>query len=137
VRAIDAAGNTDTSPATRSFLVSTTQGGDTTPPTVVSTVPVTGATGVSPTINNVKATFSETMLISSISGQTFRLFKSGSTTKTAAKVSYDLSTRTAKLNPTNNLQKGATYRAVVTTGAKDVGGNPLAQQKEWLFTVKR
>jgi hypothetical protein len=137
VQAIDAAGNTSTSPATRSFAVSTTQGGDTTAPTVISTVPGPGATGVSPTINNVKATFSEAMLASSITGQTFMLFKNGSTTQIAAKVSYDPSTRTAKLNPTNNLQRGVTYRAVVTTGAKDVAGNPLVQQKEWLFTVKR
>jgi hypothetical protein len=138
VQAIDAAGNTSTSPATRSFTVSTTtQGGDTTAPTVISTVPGPGATGVSPTINNVKATFSEAMLASSITGQTFILFKNGSTTQIAANVSYDPSTRTAKLNPTNNLQRGVTYRAVVTTGAKDVAGNPLVQPKEWLFTVKR
>ena len=65
------------------------------------------------------------------------LFKNGSTTKIAAKVSYDPSTRTAKLNPTNNLQRGVTYRAVLTTGAKDVAGISLVQQKEWLFTVKR
>jgi large repetitive protein len=138
VQAIDAAGNIDTSPATRSFTVSTTQGADTTPPTVLdSTVPGPGATGVSPSINNVKATFSEAMLASSLNGQTFMLFNNGSTTKIAAKVSYDSSTRTAKLNPTNNLQRGVTYRAVVITGAKDVAGNALLQQKEWLFTVKR
>jgi hypothetical protein len=100
-------------------------------------VPGPGATGVSPTINNVKATFSEAMMTSSITGQTFMLFKNGSTTKIAAKVSYDPSTRTAKLNPTNNLQRGVTYRAVLTTGAKDVAGISLVQQKEWLFTVKR
>jgi len=61
-------------------------------------------------------------MASSITGQTFMLFKNGSTTKIAAKVSYDPSTRTAKLNPTNNLQRGVTYRAVLTTGAKDVAG---------------
>jgi hypothetical protein len=77
------------------------------------------------------------MMASSINGQAFMLFKNGSTTKVAANVSYDSSTRTGKLNPTNNLQRGVTYRAVVTTGAKDVAGNPLVLQKEWLFTVKR
>jgi hypothetical protein len=65
------------------------------------------------------------------------LFKNGSTTQIGVKVNYDSSTRTAKLNPSNNLQRGVTYRAVVTTGAQDVAGNPLVQQKEWLFTVKR
>jgi Bacterial Ig-like domain len=43
----------------------------------------------------------------------------------------------SKLNPNNNLQRGVTYRAVLTTGVQDVAGNPIAQQKEWLFTVKR
>jgi hypothetical protein len=41
------------------------------------------------------------------------------------------------------LRSGVTYKAVVTTGAKDVAGNPLdqnptaagLQQKVWLFTV--
>ena len=122
----------------------TTPGGDTTPPTVVSTVPGSDATGVSPSINNVKATFSEAMDASTIDGDpstitatTFMIFGNGSTTQVAAKVSYDSSTRTAKLNPNNNLRRGVTYRAVLTTGVQDVAGNPLAQQIEWLFTVKR
>ena len=74
---------------------------------------------------------------STITATTFMLFTNGSTTQVAAKVSYDSSTRTAKLNPNDNLMRGVTYRAVVTTGVHDVAGNPLAQQIEWLFTVKR
>jgi hypothetical protein len=51
----------------------------------------------------------------------------------------------ATLNPTNSLRAGVTYKAVVTTGAKDEAGNPLdqnttntgLQQKRWVFfTVK-
>jgi hypothetical protein len=34
------------------------------------------------------------------------------------------------------LQSGVTYKAVVTTGAKDSVGNPLAQQYKWFFTVR-
>jgi hypothetical protein len=129
VRAIDAAGNTDTSPATRSFTVSTTQGGDTTPPTLVSTVPTAGATEVAPT-TDVTAAFSEDMDASSINGQTFKLLKKGSTTKIAATASYpdpNSPPYTAKLDPTNSLKAGVTYKAVVTTGARDTAGNPLAQ----------
>jgi hypothetical protein len=74
---------------------------------------------------------------STITATTFMLFQNGSTTQVAANASYDSSTRTAKLNPNNNLRRGVTYRAVLTTGVQDVAGNPLAQQKEWLFTVKR
>jgi N-acetylglucosamine-6-sulfatase len=115
---------------------------DTTPPRVTSTTPAQNATGVAPSVNPT-ATFSEAMRVSSITGQTFKLFKNGATTKLAATVSYSGSTRTAKLDPINSLQRGITYKVVVTTGAKDVAGNPLdqnstttgLQQKTWLFTV--
>ena len=144
VVATDNVGNTNSVSHTYTVNDPTTPGGDTTAPTVVSTVPGSGAMGVSPSINNVKATFSEAMDASTTDGDpstitatTFMLFTNGSTTKVAAKVSYDSSTRTAKLNPNNNLRRGLTYRAVLTTGVQDVAGNPLAQQIEWLFTVKR
>ena len=63
----------------------------------------------------------------------------------AAAVSYSEATDKATLNPTKALRKGATYKAVVTTGAKDVAGSPLdqntakagLQQKRWVFTVKK
>jgi hypothetical protein len=114
---------------------------DTTPPMVTSTVPPL-VNGIAPTIN-VKATFSEDMKASTINATTFKLFKKGSTTKKAAKVSYNADTDTAKLDPTNNLRRGATYKAVVTTGAKDLADNQLdqdgsttgLQQKVWYFTV--
>jgi CSLREA domain-containing protein len=117
---------------------------DTTPPKVTSTVPPL-VNEIAPTIN-VKATFSEDMLVSpvsSITGQTFKLFKKGSTTKKAATVSYNADTDTAKLDAANNLRRGVTYKAVVSTGAKDLAGNQLdqngsttgLQQKVWYFTV--
>jgi hypothetical protein len=109
---------------------------------VISTLPKANAIAIAPTAN-VKATFSEDMLASSITGQTFKLFKQSSTTKIAAAVSYSASTDTAMLNPTNTLRRGITYKAVISTGAKDVAGNPLdqnssttgLQQKAWSFTV--
>jgi CSLREA domain-containing protein len=114
---------------------------DTTPPKVTSTVPANGQE-VGPAVN-VKATFSEKMDTNTINGTTFKLFKKGSTTQRAAQVSYSASTRTAKLDPTNNLRRGVTYKAVVSTGAKDLAGNRLdqdrsttaLQKKVWYFTV--
>jgi N-acetylglucosamine-6-sulfatase len=112
------------------------------PPRVTNTVPTANATGVA-TTTNVTATFSEDMLASSINSQTFKLFRKGSTTKLAAAVSYDASTDTATLNPDRDLTRGVTYKAVVTTGAKDLAGNSLdqnatlsgSQQHKWFFTV--
>jgi hypothetical protein len=80
---------------------------------------------------------------STINATTFKLFKKGSTTKLLATVSYDDATDAATLDPANSLQRGLTYNAVVTTGAKDLAGNPLdhnstttgSQQMAWFFTV--
>ena len=57
----------------------------------------------------------------------FKLFRKGSTTQIDAQVSYDAATDIATLNPTNNLRRGVTYKAVVTTVAKDEAGNRLDQ----------
>jgi hypothetical protein len=62
------------------------------------------------------------MMPSSINTKTFKLYKKGSTTTFAAAVSYSDTTDTATLDPSNNLQRGVTYKAVVTTGATDVAG---------------
>ena len=93
---------------------------DTAPPRAVSTVPNANETGVARTID-VKATFSEGTDGSSITPDTFKLFKKGSTTKIAATVSCEASTDTATLNPGRDLTSRVTYEAVVTTGTKDVG----------------
>jgi Bacterial Ig-like domain/FG-GAP-like repeat/FG-GAP repeat len=111
---------------------------DTTSPGVESTVPGTNATGAAPTAD-VTATFSEDMLASSITGQTFKLFKKGSTTQIAATVSYpdpNGPAYTAKLDPSISLKRGATYKAVVTAGAKDLARNPLEQQYRWFFMIR-
>jgi arylsulfatase A-like enzyme len=112
------------------------------PPSVTSTDPGTNVTGVA-TTTNVTAFFSEEMMASSINGTTFKLTKKGSTTKIGAVVTYfpdDLATTDtvearATLDPRDSLRSGVTYKAVVTTGAKDSVGNALAQQYRWFFTV--
>ena len=111
-------------------------------PTVVSTISTANATGVAPT-TSVTAFLSEEMNGETIDGTTFKLTKKGSTTKIAAVVQYfpddpattDTVEARATLDPNNSLQSGVTYKAVVTTGAKDTVGNPLAQQYRWFFTV--
>jgi Big-like domain-containing protein len=108
----------------------------------LSTVPKANATEVTPAAN-VRASFSEQMMSSTINGQTFKLFEKGSTTQIAATVSYFVNTHTAKLDPSNNLRRGVAYKAVVTTRAKDLAGNRLdqdgstsgLQKKRWFFRV--
>jgi hypothetical protein len=142
VQATDPAGNVDLTPEGRNWTITSSSGNTSGPPKVTSTVPTANATGVVPS-TNVTATFSEDMLASTINTTTFKLFKKGSTTKLGATVKYDASTDMATLDPTNSLRSGVTYKAVVTTGAKDLAGSALdqnstttgSQQMAWLFTV--
>jgi CSLREA domain-containing protein len=113
---------------------------DTEAPRVTSIFPRNGGE-VGPA-DNVTATFSEDMQEASVINA-FKLFRKGSTNQIAATVTYDAMTDIATLNPTNNLRRGVTYKAVVTTVAKDEAGNRLdqndsrggLQQKVWFFEI--
>jgi len=109
---------------------------DTTAPTVTSTSPAAGATGVSGTAN-VTATFSEAMNATTVNQNTFVL-RDSANNLVAAAVSYSSTSNVATLNPTPTLAAGANYTATVlggSGGAKDLAGNPLAADKVWTFTV--
>jgi Bacterial Ig-like domain len=115
-----------------------------TAPRVLSTFPKANAKAVAPKAS-LRATFSEKMRASSINTKTFKLFKKGSTKKLSARVTYNAATKKATLNPTTSLRKGLTYKAVLSSGAKDVAGKSLdqkrpakgLQQKVWSFTVRK
>ena len=89
--------------------------------------------------------FSEQMMDTSINGNTFRLLlKDGTTTKIPATVTYDadVDPLTATLDPNEPLRRRVTYKAVITTGTKDLAGNFLdqvstagSQQRAWSFTT--
>jgi hypothetical protein len=120
-------------------------------PRVKSTSPAHNAIEVAPSANLI-ATFSETMRASTINATTFKLYKVNSdgtqTQITDVVVSLSSDRLKATLNPfgssTTLLSAGTKYKAVVTTGAKDMAGNRLdqnsttdgLQQKTWLFTVR-
>ncbi|HET7273177.1 MAG TPA: Ig-like domain-containing protein, partial [Rubrobacter sp.] len=106
--------------------------GDTTVPTVKSVAPT--GTRVVPGAN-VIATFSEPMNATTVKARGTFTLKKG-TTLVGASVNYDAVNRRAILNPTNNLKRGVTYTATLTSAAKDVAGNPLVA-KTWKFTIKR
>jgi hypothetical protein len=113
-------------------------------PKVKRVVPAENATGIGPRAN-VSAFFSEAMWARSINTNTVKLYKAGTTTAIGAQVSYDAQKKKAILNPDANLLRGKTYKAVVTTGAKDKAVNRLDQdqdpsngnqKKVWRFTVR-
>jgi hypothetical protein len=82
---------------------------------------------------------------SSINTSTVKLFKAGEDSALDATVTYDPATKKAKLDPSANLKRGATYKAVVSTGVQDEAGNSLDQDptlpdnqpKEWFFKVRK
>jgi hypothetical protein len=104
---------------------------DVTPPSVVTTVPASGATGVD-VDGNVTATFSEAMDVASVSGTSFLLSSTGGSVAGAVTMSGN----TATFNPTGALAYNTTYTARVTTGVQDLAGNNLTSDRVWTFTTE-
>ena len=104
-----------------------------TPPTVIATVPVNGATGV-PINQALSATFSVAMTPGSISSTTFTLTGPGSANVTGA-VTYVAAGSVATFIPAASLTPSTAYTATITTGAMDLSGTALAQNYVWTFTT--
>ncbi len=124
--------------------------GDAKPPRVIEVRPAEGATGVSPIAHccpseghKVVAFFSEDMKPSSAMWS-IKLFKKGSDTWEDSTMGYNAAQRKVTLWPPNPLKRGVTYKAVVSTGAKDLAGNRLDQNRDrgglqpkvWYFTIE-
>ena len=115
-----------------SISTGTATGGDTTPPTVVTKSPTPGATGVSPD-TDVTATFSEA--VKNVTGTTFKLRNTATSTLVPATVTLDPTTSTtATLHPDAPLLPGIKYTAVLTAGVQDLAGNALTATS-WSFTT--
>ena len=103
------------------------------PPTVTSTIPLTGATNV-PANQAVSATFSVPMNPATINGTTFTLTGPG-TTPVAGLVAYAAIGNTLTFIPTANLLTNTLYTATITTGAQNLAGTGLANNYVWTFTT--
>ncbi|MGE5189381.1 MAG: Ig-like domain-containing protein, partial [Gemmatimonadota bacterium] len=103
---------------------------DTTPPTVSSTSPANGATGVA--VNAaVTATFSEP--VKNVGPATFTLAPAAGGAGVNGTVT--VSGATATFTPSANLAYATSYRATVTTGVMDLANNALAASYSWTFTT--
>jgi hypothetical protein len=103
------------------------------PPTVISTIPLNGATGV-PLNQIVSATFSVPMNPATINGTTFSLTGPGNTA-VAGLVAYAAIGNTLTFTPAANLAPSTLFTATITTGAQDLAGTPLAANYVWTFTT--
>ena len=124
----DVSGNAMASNYVWTFTTGTTA--DILQPTVISTDPAPGATGVV-LDKRITATFSEVMNPLTINSNTF-LLRAG-TTSIAGVVSY--SGTTATFRPAVNLVANTVYTATITTGARDLAGNAMAASYIWSFTT--
>jgi hypothetical protein len=102
-------------------------------PTVVSVAPANNTGGICPN-TLVTATFSAAMQPSSINTTTFTLAGPGSTA-VAGTVTYVAASDVATFTPNSPLALGTLYTATITTGAQDLGGDPLANSYVWTFTT--
>ena len=115
----DLAGNALASATTWTF---TTR--DDTPPSIVSTSPVNGATGVAPGAV-VTITFNEPMDPATINATTITLKTTVGSTPVSSVVTYDANTRSARLVPNAVLTQNTNYTVDVSNAVKDAGGNAL------------
>jgi hypothetical protein len=105
-----------------------------TAPTVIATVPGSGATAV-PTNSNITATFSKAMDPSTITATgtfTLAVFGAGGA---AVPGSVQYAGTIATFTPTSALTAATEYTATITTAAKDLTGNALAANYAWSFTT--
>jgi hypothetical protein len=105
---------------------------DITAPTVSSTVAANHATGVA-TNSKIAATFSEAMdPLTILAPNVVTVTGPGSTVVTGT-VTYIGTTMT--FAPTNPLATSTLFTVTISTGAKDLAGNPLAAPFAWTFTT--
>ena len=103
------------------------------PPTVVSTVPASGATSV-PLNQAIAATFSMPMNPATIDAATFTVTGPGGVAL-AGTVTYAATGSVATFTPAANLAYSTLYTATITTGATNQAGIPLAANYQWSFTT--
>jgi len=99
------------------------------PPTVISTIPANGATGV-PINLGVIANFSEAMNPATINATTFTLTGPGGPVTGAVN---SPSATSASFSPATNLAPNTLYTATITTGAQNTNGAGLANNFAWSF----
>jgi len=126
VGARDISGKPLAAPFNFSFTTRATK--DTSPPDVVAVNVAAGATCVA-LDQKIKVTFDEQMDSLTINPGTFFI------TGVAGAVTFDVVSQTATLTPSANLAANTTFTINVTTGAKDLGGVPLAAPFHQTFTT--
>ncbi|MFQ5598084.1 MAG: Ig-like domain-containing protein [Nitrospiria bacterium] len=101
---------------------------DDTPPVIVSTNPKNGAANV-PTNTHITATFSEAPDPATVNFETFNVSKGMNAQD------IFVSGTEATFIPETNLELGKDFTVTLTTGIKDLAGNPLSEAFIWSFST--
>lgn len=108
---------------------------DVTAPRVTAVQPPAGFVGVSPAAT-ATVTFNEAIDPTTLNTTTFNLKVTSSGALIPGAVTYNAATRVAEFKPAATLLNPVNITATLTTGVKDVSGNPLAEQVAWVFTTR-
>jgi glucose/arabinose dehydrogenase/PKD repeat protein len=115
------------------FSIYATTGADTTAPTVTSTTPAGGATGVA--LNApITVRFSEGLAAGTVTAANLELRGPGGTL-VGRTVTYDATGHAATITPSVPPAASTLYTVTVRTGVTDVAGNPLAADHQFSFTT--
>jgi hypothetical protein len=104
------------------------------PPTVISHVPASNATGVDPS-TQIRITYNEPLDPATINATNFVVFVNGVGDKVAANISYDPQTFSAVFTPLVPLAPATTY-SVFLVNVKDATGVAAESAATFLFTTR-
>jgi len=104
-----------------------------TPPTISNIYPTANAVNVAISINEITIDFTKSIASSSVTSSTINIrnaegnLVSGRFTITGPTVSF---------SPSGSLRYSDTYSVTITSGVKDLDGNPLVEDFTWTFTTE-
>lgn len=107
---------------------------DTTAPTITSVVPAANAVAVVVT-SPVTWTFSEAMAVGTLTLEHFAVVADATGANVAGTLSVNAGKTVVTFTPTANFTAATAYRAIVTSGVKDVAGKALAATSVTKFTT--
>ena len=106
---------------------------DLTPPQVIAVDPINGAAGVSVNRTKVRVTFSEPILLDTLSASSFYLTAGGQNVSGKIDPTHELTG--AIFTPASPLAYSTTYTVTVTSAIMDRAGNALAPSFSSIFTT--
>lgn len=104
------------------------------PPSVVSTSPVAGASGV-PVSTTINVTFSEAIDAATLTATSFTLGATSGGAAVSGVIAFNAATNTATLTPSSSLAGSTSYTVTIAGTVKDLAGNAMGSAFSFAFTT--